>query len=63
MIELISPADRNLILTGYLGPNQIVVVRRVAQALGMPFVNFETRLEQSVDLPIEEIVFVTARRA
>lgn len=55
MIESIPPADRNLILTGYLGPNQIVVVRRIAQALGMPFVNFETRLEQRADLPIEDI--------
>ena len=55
MIESIPPADRNLILTGYLGPNQIVVVRRIAQALGMPFVNFESRLEQRADLPIEDI--------
>jgi len=55
MIESIPPADRNLILTGYLGPNQIVVVRRIAQDLGMPFVNFETRLEQRADLPIEDI--------
>lgn len=55
MIESIPPADRNLILTGYLGPNQIVVVRRVAQALNMPFVNFETRLEQAADLPIDQI--------
>lgn len=55
MIESIPPADRNLVLTGYLGPNQIVVVRRVAQALGMPFVNFESRLEQAADLPIDEI--------
>lgn len=55
MIESIPPADRNLILTGYLGPNQIVVVRRVAQDLGMPLVNFETRLEERADLPIEDI--------
>lgn len=55
MIESIPPADRNLILTGYLGPNQLVVVRRIAQSLGMPFVNFEARLEQAADLPIEDI--------
>jgi shikimate kinase len=55
MIESIPPADRNLILTGYLGPNQIVVVRRIAQTLNMPLVNFETRLEERADLPIEDI--------
>lgn len=55
MIEAIPPSDRNLILTGYISPNQVVVARRIAQTLGMPFVNFETRLEERADLPIDEI--------
>lgn len=55
MIESIPPSDRNLILTGYIGPNQVVIVRRIAQTLGMPFVNFESRLEERADLPIDEI--------
>jgi shikimate kinase len=55
MIESIPPSDRNLVVTGYLGPNQLVVVRRVAERLGMPFVNYEARLEELADLPLSEI--------
>lgn len=55
MIESIPPSDRNLLLTGYLGPNQLVVVRRVAERLGMPFVHYEARLEEIADLPLDEI--------
>lgn len=55
MIDAVPPSDRNLVLTGYLGPNQLVVVRRIAERLGMPFVNYEARLEARADLPIEDI--------
>jgi shikimate kinase len=55
MILTIPHSDRNLVLTGYSGPNQMMVVRRVAEKLGMPFVNFETRLETLADMPYEDL--------
>lgn len=55
MINAIPHSDRNLVLTGYMGPNQIIVARRIAEALKMPFVNFESRLEARADLPIDDI--------
>lgn len=47
--------DQNLILTGYIGPGQMVVARRIAERLRMPFVDFETMLEERVELSGEEM--------
>lgn len=55
MIATTPHSDRNLILTGYTGPNQLMIARRIAEKLAMPFVNFEARLEERADLPIEDI--------
>lgn len=48
-------ADRNLIVTGYIGPNQLQVIRQIANRLQLPFVNFERRLEQRADMPVSDL--------
>jgi shikimate kinase len=55
MLSTIPHADRNLVITGYMGPNQVMVVRRVAEKLGMPLANFEQRLEAHAGMSIEDI--------
>lgn len=48
-------SDRNLILTGYIGANQLVIARRIAERLQMPFVDFERRLEDYAGMPMEDL--------
>ncbi|MBC7812112.1 MAG: hypothetical protein H7175_13240 [Burkholderiales bacterium] len=48
-------SDRNLILTGYTGPNQPAIGRQVAEVLGLPFVNVEGQIEDRAGNSIEEI--------
>src|SRR4051794_29251482 len=50
-----NPVDQNLILTGYTGPGQLALARRVAERLRMPFVDFEQVLEARADLSGEEL--------
>jgi shikimate kinase len=50
-----NPIDQNLILTGYTGPGQLSLARRVAERLRMPFVDFELVLEDRADLSGEEL--------
>ncbi|MEZ4669569.1 MAG: shikimate kinase [Anaerolineae bacterium] len=47
--------DRNLILTGYIGPNQPVIGQTVAQQLKMRFVNIEVLLETRGDMDIDDM--------
>jgi shikimate kinase len=47
--------DHNLILTGYIGPEQLQIARRTAERLRMPFVDFESRLEDHAEMPGEEV--------
>jgi shikimate kinase len=47
--------DENLILTGYIGPGQLAIARRVAEALRMPFVDFQLQLEQRTGLQHDDI--------
>ena len=47
--------DQNLILTGYIGPGQLAIARRVAERLRMPFVDFELVLEDRAGLAGEEL--------
>jgi shikimate kinase len=47
--------DKNLILTGYIGPEQMQVARHTAEYLRTPFVDFETRLEAHAEMPSEEV--------
>lgn len=51
----LQPQDRNLILTGYTGPNQPALAGRVAPRLKMPFVNVDAQIELRAGLPIDEI--------
>jgi shikimate kinase len=55
MLGLTPHSDRNLILTGYIGPNQLLIVRQIAKRLNLPFVNFELRLEERADMPMTEL--------
>ncbi|PJF41180.1 MAG: hypothetical protein D6737_09470 [Chloroflexi bacterium] len=45
----------NLILTGFTGRNQPVIGQRVAQQVGVPFVNLEVRLEEIAEMSMENI--------
>ncbi len=56
-------ADRNLILTGYTGPNQPPVGRLVAARLGRRFINIDTLVEDRAGQALDEIraVFGAAR--
>lgn len=47
--------DKNLILTGYIGPEQLHIVRRTAEQLKMPFVDFASRLERHAEMPGDEL--------
>lgn len=55
MTTFLPFSERNLILTGYVGPDQPVLGRRVAERLRMPFVNIEAQIAERVDLPIDQI--------
>lgn len=46
--------DPNLVLTGYVGPAQLVTARRISERLRMPFLHFETLLERRAETGIEE---------
>ncbi len=50
-----ASADQNLILSGYIGPGQLPVARRVADRLRMPFVDFDSILEERGGLSGEEM--------
>lgn len=55
MAEFLPVSERNLILTGYIGPNQPLLGRQIAERLRMPFVNFDTLIAERVDLPVGDI--------
>jgi shikimate kinase len=55
VISLLRAQDRNLILTGYTGPNQPALAGRVADRLRMPFVNVDAQIEARAGLPIDDI--------
>jgi shikimate kinase len=48
-------SDRNLILTGYTGPRQPAIGRRVATILQRTFVNIDMQIEERHEMSIEEI--------
>ena len=47
--------ERNLILTGYIGPEQMTLGRRIARKLNMPYANVEMTIADRLDLPVDEI--------
>jgi shikimate kinase len=57
MLMLASPSsiDHNLILTGYIGHNQIMIARRLAERLRMGFVDFQTQLERRAEMGEEDL--------
>ncbi len=48
---LFSFADRNLILTGYTGPNQPMIGQQIAERLKMRYVNVELQIETREGMP------------
>lgn len=56
-------SDLNLVLTGSLGPNQIIVARRIAERLKLRFVDAEREVEKRAEmLPTEfQTLFGDAR--
>ncbi len=51
----VNGIDQNLILTGYIGPGQLIIARRAAERLRMPFVDFETVVEDRAGLSGEDL--------
>jgi shikimate kinase len=48
--------EQNIILTGYVGPEQPHLARKIAERLRMPVVNVELEIANRVNLPVEEIL-------
>jgi shikimate kinase len=53
--NFIPVTDQNLILTGYTGPRQPAIGRRVATMLQRTFVNIDMQIEERQGMTIEEI--------
>jgi shikimate kinase len=51
----LSYADRNLILTGYTGPNQPIIGQQAAERLKMRYVNVESQIEAREGMTPEEL--------
>ncbi len=52
---LLSYGDRNLILTGYTGPNQPIIGQQAAARLKMRYVNVETQIENREGMSSEAL--------
>ena len=50
-----SYPDRNLILTGYIGPSQPLVGQQIADRLKMRYVNVDALLEQRGEMDVEDM--------
>lgn len=55
MVDFLPQSERNLILTGYVGAQQPVLGRQIAERLRMRYVNFEALIAERVELPVDEI--------
>lgn len=55
-LNLLTNADANLILTGYIGPNQPRIGRVLADKIERRMVDFEARLEEQTQMRTEDIV-------
>lgn len=47
--------DRNLILTGYTGPNAPRIGQLIADRLRLPYINMDVQITERVGLPQEEV--------
>jgi shikimate kinase len=54
-MTLLSPVDRNLILTGYTGPNQPAIAQQVASQIGMRFINVDLLLEDRAEMSLGDL--------
>jgi shikimate kinase len=54
-INLLTNADSNLILTGYTGPSQPAIGRKLSETLARRLVNFEAQLEDRIGMPVKEV--------
>ncbi len=52
---MLTSIDQNLILTGYIGPGQLAVARRVADRLRMPLVDVESLVEDRAGVSSEDL--------
>ena len=52
---LLSYGDRNLILTGYTGPNQPIIGRHAAERLKLRYVNVEMQIEAREGMSSEDL--------
>jgi shikimate kinase len=55
MNTLFPISDRNLILTGYTGPDLTLLGQRVAEQLRKPCVNLDTLIAERLNLQVEDI--------
>lgn len=55
MVSPIQLTDRNLILTGYTGPNSPRIGQLIAERLRLPYVNIDVQITERVGLPQDEV--------
>lgn len=55
MVTALALSDRNLILTGYTGPNQPRLGRQLADHLHIPYVNIEAQIAERTGQSVAEI--------
>lgn len=55
MSTLFLPADQNLILTGYTGPNQPLIGQQVAERLRLRYINVDRQIEDRAGMPADEL--------
>jgi shikimate kinase len=48
-------SERNLIITGYIGPNHPILARQIAEKLSMPYANVEQIIAERLDMQVNEI--------
>lgn len=50
-----TPIEPNLIIAGYIRPNQELLFKEIARRLKMPYVNFDALIAERMGLPIDQI--------
>jgi shikimate kinase len=53
--HILPITDTNLIITGYIGPNQPPISRRVAGELGMRFIDVDRLVEDAAGMPPDQM--------
>jgi shikimate kinase len=55
MTSFLPFSERNLILTGYIGPDQPLLGQRIAERLSMPYANLEVEIAERMGMPLDDI--------